>query len=320
MSSFSKKAKDDAQESCEQEGATQKSIATSASAIFDFSGSVAIVTGGTKGLGRGIAQTFLSSGADVVICARNAPKDPVAAPINTSNVARNETSTPNDAPAAPNKTTPASNKTALFVAADVRNPDDIAKVVNTATETFGRVDVLVNNAGGAPPVASAEASPRFNERVLALNLLAPMMFSQAVHPVMNQQDTGGVVLNISSVSALRPNPFGVAYGAAKAGLINMSETLAAEWAPKIRVLTVTAGLLVTENAHLYYGDEEGIAKVGNTITLGRMGAPDDIAGVCLFLASDKAKWMTGANIMVHGGNERPSYLDASTGEVRTAGG
>ena len=142
-----------------------------------------------------------------------------------------------------------------------------------------------------------------------------MAFSQAVYPVMQNQDSGGVILNISSVSGIRPNPMGIAYGAAKAGLLNLSETLAVEWGPKIRVLTVTVGLIVTDDAHLYYGDEAGIAAVGETIALGRMGQPDDVADVCLFLASPMARWMSGANIKVHGGGEKPAYLGASTGEV-----
>ncbi len=260
---------------------------------FDFSDSTVIVTGGTKGLGKGITQAFLQAGANVVVCARGEPGEVPSAKIaKTGNSAK-----------------------AMFVAADVRKSEDIQNVVSETLKAHGRIDVLVNNAGGAPPVASAEASPRFNERVVALNLLAPIMFAQAVYPTMSAQETGGVILNISSVAALRPNPYGVAYGAAKAGLINVSETLSVEWAPKIRVLTVTAGLLVTENAHLFYGDEEGIKQVGNTIAAGRMGTPEDIADTCLFLASPLAKWMTGANIKVHGGGEKPAYLAASTGQV-----
>lgn len=260
---------------------------------FDFSDCTVIVTGGTQGLGRGIAQAFLRAGANVVVCARNTPEE-----LPSAVVPKTEAITE-----------------AKFIAADVRNADDIEGVVSETLKAHGRIDVLVNNAGGAPPVASAEASPRFTERVVALNLLAPIMFAQAVYPAMNSQESGGVILNISSVAALRPNPFGVAYGAAKAGLVNVSETLSVEWGPKIRVLTVTAGLLVTENAHLFYGDEEGIAQVGSTIALGRMGTPEDVADTCLFLASPMAGWMTGANIKVHGGGEKPAYLEASTGQV-----
>ena len=97
--------------------------------------------------------------------------------------------------------------------------------------------------------------------------------------------------------------------------MNLSETLAVSGGPKIRVLTVTVGLIVTEDAHLYYGDEAGIAAVGETIAMGRMGQPDDVADVCLFLASPMARWMSGANIKVHGGGEKPAYLGVSTGEV-----
>ncbi|WP_420638704.1 SDR family oxidoreductase [Candidatus Poriferisocius sp.] len=259
---------------------------------LDFTGRTVIITGGTKGLGRGLATRFVAAGADVVICARRPPETPVTV----------------------------EGREAVFVAADVRDPEQIAGVVATATDRTGRVDALVNNAGGAPPAESATVSPRFNEKIVALNLLAPMAFCQAVYPVMQAQDTGGVILNISSVSGVRPNPMGVAYGAAKAGLVNLSETLAVEWGPKIRVLTVTVGLIVTDDAHLYYGDEAGIAAVGETIALGRMGRPDDVADVCLFLASPLARWMSGANVKVHGGGEKPAYLGASTGEVAAEGG
>jgi NAD(P)-dependent dehydrogenase (short-subunit alcohol dehydrogenase family) len=259
---------------------------------FDFAGKAVIVTGGTKGIGRVITTTFLEAGADVVICARNAPDEPVTG----------------------------GGREAVFVPCDVRDPEQIKAVVATAVERFGRVDVLVNNAGGAPPAASATVSPRFNERIVALNLLAPMNFAQAVHDTMQAQESGGVIINIASVSGTRPNPMGAAYGAAKAGLINLSETLAAEWGPRIRVLTVTVGLIVTEDAHLYYGDEEGVQRVGNTIPARRMGNPDDIADVVLFLSSPMARWMTGTNVMVHGGGEIPAYLAASTGDVTKVGG
>jgi NAD(P)-dependent dehydrogenase (short-subunit alcohol dehydrogenase family) len=113
------------------------------------------------------------------------------------------------------------------------------------------------------------------------------------------------------VSALRPSPGTAAYGAAKAGLLNLTTTLAVEWAPKVRVNAITAGLIVTEQAALHYGDEAGIAAVGATIPAGRMGQPRDIADACLFLASPLADYVSGANLHVHGGGERPVYLDAA---------
>ena len=253
----------------------------------DRSGRTVIVTGGTKGLGRVIAGRFLERGAEVVICARNAPDEPVTA----------------------------GGRTARFVAADVRDPDQVAAVVTAALDATGRLDVLVNNAGGAPPADTATVSPRFNEKIVGLNLLAPLLFAQAVHGPMSAQDDGGVIINIASVSGTRANPQGAAYGAAKAGLINLSETLAHEWGPKIRVLCPVVGMIVTEEAHLFYGDEEGIAAVGRTLPLERMGTPDEVADVVLFCASPLSRWMTAAAIPVHGGGERPTYLGASTGEV-----
>ncbi|MEL0140691.1 MAG: SDR family oxidoreductase, partial [Acidimicrobiaceae bacterium] len=158
-------------------------------------------------------------------------------------------------------------------------------------------------------------SPRFNEKIVALNLLAPMLFSQAVHDIMQAQDDGGVIVNIASVSGTRANPKGVAYGAAKAGLINMTETLAHEWGPKIRVIAPVVGMIVTEDAHLFYGDQAGIDAVGAKLPLGRMGEPADVADVVLFCVSPLARWMSGCAIPVDGGGEGAAYLDAATGEV-----
>lgn len=250
---------------------------------LDFAGRTVIVSGGTKGLGRVIAERFLAQSAEVVVCARNQPS-----------------SLPS-----------AAGREASFVAADVREPDQVAAVVAHAMERTGRIDVLVNNAGGAPPAESATASPRFNSKVVALNLLAPMTFAQAVYPVMAAQAEGGVIVNIASVSGQRANPGGVAYGAAKAGLINMTATLAHEWGPAIRVLALVVGMIVTEEAAAFYGDEEGIAAVGNLLALKRMGQPSEIADVVLFCASPMARWMTGCAIPVDGGGEIAGYLAAA---------
>jgi NAD(P)-dependent dehydrogenase (short-subunit alcohol dehydrogenase family) len=254
-----------------------------ASAAPDLSGQAVIVTGGARGIGRGITEGFLAAGADVTICGRS---DPESLPA-------------------------AGGRTATFVAADVREPDDNERVVAETVKRSGRLDVLVNNAGGSPPADSATASPRFSRAIIELNLVAPLVFSQHAYAVMKDQESGGSIVNIASVSGTRPNPGSVAYGAAKAGLLNLTTTLAVDFAPKVRVNAVTAGLIVTEQAHLFYGDEEGIAAVGATVPLGRMGTPHDIAGVCLFLASPLAAYVSGANILVHGGGELPAYLDAA---------
>ncbi len=250
---------------------------------LDLSGKVVIVTGGCRGIGRGIATRFLEAGAEVVICCRHEPDQ------------------------APN----GGGRTAAFVAADVRDPDQIERVVAFTTERFGRVDVLVNNAGGSPPADSATASPKFSAAIITLNLVAPLLFAQQANAVMQEQADGGAIVNIASVSGIRPSPGTAAYGAAKAGVINLTQTLAVEWAPKVRVNTVTAGLVRTEQSHLFYGDEDGIAAVGATVPLGRMADPADIADVCLFLASPLARYVSGESIVVHGGGERPAYLDAA---------
>lgn len=253
------------------------------SEAFDFSGRTIVVTGGTKGIGRSITERFLASGANVVICARNEPETPVSA----------------------------GDGTATFVGCDVREPDQVQTVIDTAVDAHGGVDVLINNAGGAPPADSSTASARFNERIIALNLLAPITFSQAANQVMQTQTGGGSIINISSVSGMRANPQGVAYGAAKAGLINASQTLAVEWAPKVRVNSLTSGLVLTPDARAFYGDDDSVAKVAATIPLGRLGQPSDIADACLVLASPLTTWVTGSNFVVHGGGDIPPYLSAS---------
>lgn len=247
------------------------------------SGRTVIVTGGTKGIGRVIAEAFLDAGATVVVCARNAPDN-----VPTSR-----------------------ERSADFVPCDVRDADQVQAVVRHCMDAHGRLDVLINNAGGAPPAESASVSPRFNERVIALNLLAPITFAQAAYSAMVDNLDGGTIINICSVSGMRANPFGVAYGAAKAGLLNATETLGVEWAPQVRVVAITAGLILTEEGRAFYGDDESVDKVAATIPMQRMGTPHDIADACLFATSDGASWITGSNVVVHGGGERPGYLAAS---------
>lgn len=265
----------------------RRAVSTHTSSVggdaLDFAGKVVIVTGGGRGVGRGIAQRFLEAGADVIICGRNAPD---ALPA-------------------------ADGREAVFVAADVRDPDQIDAVVAAAMGRFGRIDVLVNNAGGSPPADTATASPKFTTAIIALNLIAPLVFAQRAFAVMQAQPDGGVIINIASVSGTRPNPGSVAYGAAKAGLINLTQTLGVEFAPKVRVVCVTAGMIVTEQSHLYYGDDAAIAAVGATVPLGRLAEPSDIADVCLFAASSLARYVTGEQIVVHGGGELPAYIDAA---------
>ncbi|PTT96328.1 short chain dehydrogenase, partial [Pseudomonas sp. HMWF031] len=176
---------------------------------------------------------------------------------------------------------------------------------------FGRLDVLINNAGGSPNADAATASPRFSEAIIRLNLLAPLNLCQQANQVMQAQVDGGAIINICSVSATRPSPGTAAYGAAKAGLLNLTTSLAVEWAPKVRVNAVTAGLILTEQAAMHYGDDAGLARVAATIPLQRLASPEDIGDTCLYLASALARYVSGADIAVHGAGERPAFLDAA---------
>src|SRR5205085_10726860 len=132
---------------------------------------------------------------------------------------------------------------------------------------------------------TADASPRFSTAIVALNLLGPLHVARRANAQMQQQPDGGVIVNIGSVSGLRPSPGTAAYGAAKAGLVNLTATLAIEWAPKVRINCVTVGMVRTEQSHVHYGDAAAMERVAGTIPLGRFAEPEDIADVCLFLAS-----------------------------------
>jgi NAD(P)-dependent dehydrogenase (short-subunit alcohol dehydrogenase family) len=252
---------------------------------LDQTGRAVLVTGGGRGVGRGISECFLEAGADVAICGRRAPE-----------------SLPQ-----------AGGRSAHFIEADVRDPEQVERLFAAAAERLGRLDVLVNNAGGAPSADSATASPRFSESIVRLNLLAPLFCAQRANALMQEQPEGGCIVNVASVSAIRPSPGAAAYGAAKAGLLSLTQTLAVEWAPKVRVNAVTAGMIRTEQSHLHYGDEAGIARVGATVPLGRLGEPRDVGDVCLFLASSLARYVSGASVLLHGGGELPAYLGAAEG-------
>lgn len=254
-----------------------------------FNERVVLVTGGTKGIGRGIAESFLAAGARVVVCARTAPEQ-----LPSTGTASAE-----------------------FVACDVRDVDAVRELVAQVVERCGRLDVLVNNAGGSPSADAATASPRFHEGVLRLNLIAPFNLAQAANALMQQQDSGGVIVFIGSISGLRPSPGTAAYGAAKAAVLNLVSSLAVEWAPKVRVVAVSPGLVRTEQAELHYGNDAGIAAVSRTIPAGRLALPADVAAACLFAASSEASYLSGTNLLLHGGGERPAFLAAAAGTDRS---
>ncbi|MCY0951116.1 SDR family oxidoreductase [Streptomyces sp. H27-S2] len=249
---------------------------------MELDGRVVVVTGGTRGVGAGIARSFLTAGAEVVVCARRPPDGPVAA----------------------------AGREASFVAADLRDPAAVRDVCAGIAERYGRLDCLVNNAGGTPYRLLGEGEVQRHARVVELNLLAPMTASLAAYPLL--RESRGSVVMIGSVSGTRPSPGTAAYGAAKAGLENLARSMAVEWAPEVRVNSLVLGMVRTELSHLHYGDETGIAAVGATVPLGRLAEPSDVGEAAVFLASPRAGYVSGASLLVHGGGERPAFLDAAT--------
>ncbi|MCW2775254.1 MAG: short-chain dehydrogenase/reductase [Nocardioides sp.] len=238
---------------------------------LDLSGRVALVTGGTRGIGLGISRALLDAGAKVVTCSRS-EVEPV--PGTTHRVC------------------------------DVRD----AEAVHDLVGSLDRLDILVNNAGGAPAADAATASPRFHDKIVGLNLLAPLVCAQAANAVMQRQDSGGAIVNISSISAGRPAPTIAAYGAAKAGLDSLTTSLAMEWAPKVRVNSIDVGLCRTELTDDHYGGDASVAAIERTIPVGRMARPEEVGNVAAFLASDLASYVSGATVACHGGGEIPAFL------------
>lgn len=249
---------------------------------LDLGGRVVLVTGGVRGVGAGISAVFAGQGARVVTCARR----------------------------------PVDGLPYEFHPCDVRDPEAIGGMVDAIVERHGRLDVVVNNAGGSPYALAAEASPRFHQKVIELNLLGMLYVSLAANAVMQRQERGGAIVSVSSVSGRRPSPGTAAYGAAKAGVDSLTATLAVEWAPKVRVNAVVAGMVATEQAELFYGDSESQAVVAGTIPLGRLARPDEIGWAAAFLASEAASYISGATLPVHGGGEPPPYLSASTANTK----
>ena len=241
---------------------------------IDLSGRVALVTGGTKGIGAGVARTLVEAGATVVTCARS-------------------------------EVEPAPGTT--HVVCDVRDPEAVNAMVDGIVADHGRLDIVVNNAGGAPYALLADGSPRFHDKVMGLNYTSVLLVAQAANRVMQAQDSGGAIVNISSISALRPSPGTAVYGAAKAAVDQLTVSAGMEWAPKVRINSINVGLCRTGDTVDHYGGDETVAAIERTIPLGRMARPEEIGGVVLFLASDLASYVTGASIQCHGGGEPPVF-------------
>ena len=243
---------------------------------------VVLVTGGVRGVGAGISSVFAAQGATVVTCARR----------------------------------PVDGSPYEFHSCDVRDDESVAALIETIADRHGRLDVVVNNAGGSPYVLAAESSAKFNTKIVELNLLGPLSVSIHANAVMQAQPQGGSIINVASVSGRRPTPGTAPYGAAKAGMESITSTLAVEWAPKVRVNSVVVGMVETEQSELFYGDADSIAAISRNVPLGRLAKPEDVGWATAFLASDVASYISGASLEVHGGGEPPHYLATTTADIK----
>ena len=244
-------------------------------------GRIVLVTGGVRGVGAGISAVFADQGATVVACARH----------------------------------PVEGSPFEFLSCDVRDDEAVTGLIDTIVERHGKLDVVVNNAGGSPYVLTADSTAKFNRRIIELNLLGTLSVSQHANDKMQPQPQGGSIVNITSLSGRRPTPGTAAYGAAKAGVESLTTTLAVEWAPKVRVNALVVGMVETEQSELFYGDAESIAAISANVPLGRLAKPVDVGWAAAFLASEAASYISGATLEVHGGGEPPHYL-ATTSAIK----
>ena len=248
---------------------------------FDLTGRTAIVTGGSSGIGKAIALALAEEGADVVVTARTRETvDEAAEEIK------------------------ALGRRSLGVTCDVREADQIAAMVQQAMDAFGKIDILVNNAGGSygqdfkrgPVLETTEHD--LNE-TFRLNVNSVFLCSKAVAPIMLEQGSGAIINN-ASMGGLGPDRDFAAYTAAKAAVISLTGQMAMEWAPAIRVNAVAPGRIDTSRSRSRR-DPETLARRLSHIAMGRMGAPEEVAGAVVYLASDAASWTTGITIELDGG-------------------
>ena len=250
---------------------------------FRLTDRVAIVTGAGKGIGRGIALAFAEAGADVV-CAARTEADIEA----TASAVRER------------------GRRAEAIRCDVTVTADLEALVAAAAKAFGRIDVLVNNAGGTPPRPALDTSEGFFERALRFNLTSAFLLSKLVVPHMLTHG-GGSVVNISSRAGGMVQTGFVAYGTAKAGLSFMTKNLAADLAPKVRVNAIAVGGVATAALESVLTNDAIRRQMEAGTPMGRIGEPEDVAACALYLASPAASWVTGKVFEVDGGAESPAF-------------
>ena len=243
----------------------------------DLSGQVALVTGGSRGLGKEMVQAFAAAGADVVISSRKQDAcDELAAAVRET-----------------------TGRTALAVAAHAGRWDDIDRLVDVVYGELGRVDVLVNNAGMAPlyPRLSACTEELF-DKTIGVNLKGPFRLGALIGERMVEGE-GGSIINISSMASARPKPHTLPYAAAKSALNTMTIAMAHAYGPTVRVNAIMAGTFLTDVSK--HWDAEAFARRAETFALQRGGQPEEITGAALYLASDLSSYTTGTILTVDGG-------------------
>jgi NAD(P)-dependent dehydrogenase (short-subunit alcohol dehydrogenase family) len=240
---------------------------------FDLSGKVALITGGSRGLGLQMVRAFSQAGADIVIASRK---------LDACEAAASEVR--------------ALGRHALAYPLHAAKWDQIDTMVEAVYAQFGRIDILVNNAGMSPPAPSHQVTEAMFDSIVGLNFKGPFRLASIVAQRMSQGE-GGVIINISSGAALIPSPSVVPYAGAKAALNAMSTSLAREFAPKVRVNAIVCGPFLTDISKSW--PPEARERASNA--LGRPGRPEEIVTTALYLASPHSTFTTGALIRVDGG-------------------
>lgn len=249
-----------------------------------FSGKVIVITGGAQGIGRATAVRFLSEGAKVVIADVNAERLEATA---------REIGSPANV---------------LGVLTDVARKDQVDALIGTAVACFGRIDVMVNNAGIAPVMAFLDVTEAVYDRVLEVNLKGAFLGTQAAARAMIAQGQGGVIINMSSINSGLANPDVATYAISKGGMNQVTSTAAVAFAPHgIRVCGVGPGTIATEIIKGAFTERAGMHAILARTPLGRLGQPEEIAGVVAFLASDDASYITGETIYPDGGRRILNY-------------
>ncbi|MER6383696.1 SDR family oxidoreductase [Streptomyces sp. NPDC001250] len=248
----------------------------------ELSGKVALVTGASRGIGYGVAEALVARGDRVCITGRN--EDALKEAVERLGSAR-----------------------VIGVAGKAHDLDHQAEAVERTMQAFGRVDFLINNAGTNPvfgPIADLDLNVA--RKVFETNVISALGFAQKAWHAW-QKDNGGAIVNIASIAGLAPSPFIGAYGVSKAAMINLTQQLAHEFAPKVRVNAIAPAVVKTKFAQALYENREEEAAAA--YPLARLGVPSDIGGAAAFLTSAQSDWITGQTLVVDGG----IFLNAGVG-------